>query len=102
VSNRSQIEYRAIKIATSGIGCDENSILEIFGCMSTNDFANLNDQFALHEPGGINLIQLIEKKIKKTSELYNFFMRILKCNRKEGFYVDKELAATQVSVPFIA
>jgi hypothetical protein len=96
VSSRSQIEYRAIKIASSGIGCDENAILEIFGCMSNNDFINLNDQFIFHEPDGLNLIQLLHKKIKKTSELYNFFSRILKCDRIEGSSVDKELAATQV------
>mmetsp|Transcript_2765 Transcript_2765/g.2898 ORF Transcript_2765/g.2898 Transcript_2765/m.2898 type:complete len:767 (-) Transcript_2765:452-2752(-) len=97
VSSRSQVEYRAIKIAGSGIGCDESAILEIFGCMSNNDFINLNDQFKFHEKDGSTLIQLIDKKIKKTSELYNFFTRILKCERMEGSFVDKELAATQAA-----
>ena len=98
--NKADIEYRVIKVATDGIGCDENTIAEIFGCQTSSDIANLRQQFTNSiQPSGSNsydLLQLIERKVTKDVIMQKFLLRVLRCDREEGLQVNAALAVSQV------
>jgi hypothetical protein len=123
VLSKIQIECRAINIATDGIGCDENSLADIFSCQETsglleimNNYTGIisdnntvpsppsSDIFNTQEPvwnnsdtkNTLNFISLIKKKTSKDSPIQKFFMRILKADRGEESPADAQLAVSQV------
>jgi hypothetical protein len=97
------LDALAVEFATSGIGCDEVGLANIFGCMTSKEVLAVTEAFALLHQNKLrntkydaDLVMKLSGKLGKSSEFARFMSIILKANRQEGVPVDPVLAAEQV------